>query len=82
MRALAPLVEHGAHLLGAAALTLTNDGGAVHWRSLECLATCTVSRAPSAAALGIPPSAPTAVVVQLNGGGGTYHLQLSGALAP
>ncbi len=81
VRALTPLVRHGAHLLGAVALTLTNDDGGVHWRALECLATCTVSRAPSPEPMAAS-GAPTAVVVQLDGGGGTYHLQLHAALAP
>jgi hypothetical protein len=76
--ALASLTEHGAHWIGSVALLLTNESGATYWRTLECVATCKVLKAPAGAALVAEAAAPNTGVVELSGNGGTYHLQLQG----
>jgi hypothetical protein len=76
--ALAPITKGGARWLGSATLLVTNDGGTTYWRSLECVATCKVLSGAGAA----PLSAPVAGVVELSGGGATYHMQLQGQQTP
>ena len=76
--ALASLTGQGAHWLGSVVLLLTNENGAAYWRTLECVATCKVLKAPAGAALVAEAAAPNAGVVELSGNGGTYHLQLQG----
>jgi hypothetical protein len=72
---LAPMTQQGAHWLGSAALLLTNENGAIYWRSLDCVATCKVLNAPAGMALTVG-GKPEAGVIELSGAGGTYHLQL------
>ena len=73
-RLVAPMIKDGAHLLGSVSMLVTNEGGAIYWRKLECVATCTVLNAPGTAAL--PAAAAVGGVVELSGNGGTYHLAL------
>ena len=73
--ALAPVTQPDAHWLGSAALLVTNENGALYWRGLDCIATCKVLNPPAGAALESG-AKPVAGVVELSGGGGTYHLQL------
>jgi hypothetical protein len=65
----------GAQWLGSASLLLTNEGGSIFWRRLDCVASCKVLTAPAATAL---PSAgqPSAGVLEFTGSGGVYHLAL------
>jgi hypothetical protein len=79
--ALVPVTSQGAHWLGSAVLLLTNEGGATYWRTLECVATCKVLKAPAGTALAPAAGAPIAGVVELSGDGGTYHLQVQGQRA-
>ena len=78
--ALAPVTQQGAHWIGSAALLITNENGAIYWRGLDCIATCKVLNPPAGADL-VPGAKPVAGVVELTGGGGTYHLQLQGTRA-
>jgi len=73
--ALAPLSQQNGHWLGSAALLVTNENGAIYWRELDCIATCKVLNPPAGTALESG-AKPVAGVVELTGGGGTYHLQL------
>jgi hypothetical protein len=75
--ALAPVTQQDAHWLGSAVLLMTNEDGAIYWRGLDCIATCKVLNPPAGMALE-PGAKPVAGVVELSGGGGTYHLQLQG----
>jgi hypothetical protein len=72
--ALAPVTQKG-HWLGSAALLVTNENGAIYWRGLDCIATCKVLNPPAGTVLESG-AKPVAGVVELTGGGGTYHLQL------
>jgi hypothetical protein len=80
--ALAPITRDGAHWLGSATLLLTNEGGTMYWRALECVATCSVLSGGDATAFPAADAAPLAGVVELSGGGGTYHMQLQGQRTP
>lgn len=80
--ATAPLTAAGAHWLGSFAVLLTNEGGTLRWRGLECLATCTVLAAPSSPDLPAPPAQAIGGVVELTGSGATYHLNLRSRLVP
>ena len=73
--ALAPLTQRDGHWLGSAALLVTNENGAIYWRGLDCITTCKVLNPPAGTALESD-AKPVAGVVELTGGGGTYHLQL------
>jgi len=73
--ALAPITQQDSHWLGSAALLVTNENGVIYWRGLDCIATCKVLNPPSGTALESG-AKPVAGVVELTGGGGTYHLQL------
>ncbi|MEO7456165.1 MAG: hypothetical protein ABIY52_07870 [Gemmatimonadaceae bacterium] len=74
-RLVAPLVKEGATWLGSVSLLLTNEGGSVYWRRLDCVTSCKVLSSPAATAL--PASKQQASgVVELSGAGGTYHLAL------
>ncbi len=76
--AIAPLTTHGAGWLGSAAMLLTNEGGKTYWRALDCVATCTVSNAPSATAeLAADAQKAVTGVVELSGNAATYHLALT-----
>jgi hypothetical protein len=66
----------GAQWIGAVSLLLTNEGGTVFWRRLDCVASCKVLTAPATTALPTTPAQPFAGVVELSGSGGTYHLAL------
>lgn len=66
----------GANWLGSVSLLLTNEGGAVFWRRLDCVASCKVLSAPAITALPATASPAFAGVVELTGSGGTYHLAL------
>ncbi|HEU4996449.1 MAG TPA: hypothetical protein VFT29_16650 [Gemmatimonadaceae bacterium] len=66
----------GAHWLGSVSLLLTNEGGSVFWRRLDCVASCKVLSGPATTALPATPAPPFAGVVELSGNGGTYHLAL------
>ncbi|MEO8624012.1 MAG: hypothetical protein ABI625_23235 [bacterium] len=79
-RLVAPMVKDGAHWIGSASLLLTNEGGAIYWRRLDCVASCKVLNGPAAAALPSTKGAPG--VVELSGSGGTYHLALQANRTP
>lgn len=79
--ALAPVIKQGAHWLGSATLMVTNDGGTVYWRALECVATCSVLSGASPSPFPAPTEKPLAGVVELSGSGATYHMQLQGQRA-
>jgi hypothetical protein len=66
----------GARWLGSVSLLLTNEGGSVFWRRLDCVASCKVLSAPATTALPAAPTSAFAGVVELSGSGGTYHLAL------
>ena len=74
-QALAPLTGRGDKLLGAAIFLVTNEGGAAYWRSIDCVATCTVLNRPATPELA---ATPAASVLELTGAGATYHMQVSG----
>lgn len=74
---LAPLVKDGSFWMGSANLLLTNEGGSIYWRKLDCVKTCTVLNAPASSALAKGQGQPNAGVVELSGNGGTYHLALN-----
>lgn len=78
--ALTPLTAKGANVLGAAILVVANEGGTLYWRALECVATCSVLTAPTAAAL--QGNATNQGVLELTGAGGTYHFNLIGRRLP
>lgn len=78
--ALAPVTQQDAHWIGSTALLITNENGAIYWRGLDCIATCKVLNPPAGTDL-VPGAKPVAAVVELTGGGGTYHLQLQGSRA-
>ena len=80
-RLVAPLLKDGAHWIGSVSLLLTNESGAIFWRRLDCVASCTVVQAPAATALPAGPQ-PFSGVVELTGAGGTYHLALRANRAP
>jgi len=77
---LAPVTQQDAHWIGSAVLLITNENGAIYWRGLDCIATCKVLNPPAGTDLA-PGAKPVAGVVELTGGGGTYHLQLQGTRA-
>ena len=81
-RLLAPFVDQGAHVLGSAGLLVTNEGGAIYWRSLDCITSCKVVSAPAATALLTTTAQPSGAVVELSGHGGTYHLALQARRTP
>jgi len=78
--ALSPVTQQDAHWIGSAVLLVTNENGAIYWRGLDCIATCKVLNPPAGTDLA-PGAKPVAGVVELTGGGGTYHLQLQGTRA-
>ena len=78
----APLVKQGANWLGSVSLLLTNEGGSIYWRRLDCVASCKVLAAPASAALPAATAQPFAGTVELSGNGGTYHLALRANRAP
>lgn len=78
--AIAPLTSKGANLLGAAILVVANEGGTLYWRTLECVATCSVLTAPTATAL--QGNATNQGVLELTGAAGTYHFNLIGRRLP
>jgi hypothetical protein len=71
------LVKQGANLVGTVSMLVTNEGGAIFWRKLECVASCKVLNGPAATA--VSGAQPAAGVVELSGNGGTYHLALRAA---
>lgn len=79
---LAPFVDQGAHVLGSGSLLLTNEGGTIYWRSLECIASCKVVSAPPATPLATKAAQPSAATLELSGHGGTYHLALQARREP
>jgi len=81
-RLVAPLVKQGANWLGSVSLLLTNEGGSIYWRRLDCVASCRVLAGPAASALPAPTGQPFAGTVELSGNGGTYHLALRANRAP
>jgi hypothetical protein len=66
----------GAHWLGSVSLVVTNEGGAIYWRQLDCVASCKVLSAPAATALPATGGKAVGGIVELSGNGGTYHLAL------
>ncbi len=78
--ALTPLTSKGASLLGAAILVVANEGGTLYWRALDCVTTCSVLTAPTAAAL--QGNTTNQGVLELTGAGGTYHFNLIGRRLP
>ena len=81
-RLVAPLVKQGANWLGSVSLLLTNEGGSIYWRRLDCVASCKVLSVPAASALPAATGQPFAGTVELSGNGGTYHLALRANRAP
>lgn len=79
---LAPFIDRGANWLGSASLLVTNEGGSIYWRRLECIAACKVLAQPGAAPLVASAAQPSAGTVELSGKGGTYHLALQAKHAP
>lgn len=77
--ALSPLARNGGHWLGSVTLLLTNDDGALYWRELDCVATCKVLSGAAATRLPAASDSSVAGVVELTGGGATYHLKLQAA---
>ena len=78
--AISGLTSRGAHLLGSATLVISNVNGKVTWNSLDCVATCKVLRGPGAGAdVG---AAAVSGVVQLEGSGATYHMQVAVSSKP
>jgi hypothetical protein len=62
--------------LGSATLLLTNEGGTMYWRALECVETCKVLSGSAATNFAARGGRPVAGVVELSGSGATYHMQL------
>jgi hypothetical protein len=81
-RLVAPLVKQGANVVGSVSLLLTNEGGDVYWRRLDCVASCKVVQAPAKTALPATNGQPLGSTVELSGSGGTYHLALRASRAP
>jgi hypothetical protein len=81
-RLVAPLLKQGANLVGSVSLLLTNEGGDVYWRRLDCLASCKVLSGPAATALPAASGQPFGTTVELSGSGGTYHLALRASRTP
>jgi hypothetical protein len=81
-RLVAPLVKQGANLLGSVSLLVTNEGGAVYWRRLDCVVSCRVLSGPATTALPATGGQAFASTVELSGNGGTYHLALRASRAP
>jgi hypothetical protein len=79
--ALAPATSDGARWLGSATLLVTNENGTVYWRALECVSTCKVLSGADAKPFAAPGGAPLAGVVQLEGAGASYHMQVQGQQA-
>ena len=81
-RLVAPLVKQGANWLGSVSLLVTNEGGAIYWRRLDCVMSCRVLTGPATTALPATGGQPFASTVELSGNGGTYHLALRASRAP
>lgn len=77
---MAPAVASGTQWLGSLTVVLTNEGGTLRWRALDCAVTCSVLAAPDAAE--IVPAPAAGGVVELTGAGGTYHLNLRAQRLP
>jgi hypothetical protein len=75
-RLVAPLVKDGAHWLGSVSLLLTNEGGAIFWRRLDCVSSCSILTGPATTALPAATTQTSNGVVEFSGHGGTYHLAL------
>ncbi len=75
--ALAPLTAREAHWIGSASLLLINDGGTARWRGVDCVKSCAVLQPVTEASLAANAPRPAAAVVELSGGSGTYHLQVT-----
>lgn len=70
------LNQAGVHRIGAVSLLVTNEGGTVWWRRMDCVLDCAVLQGiPSGTGAAL--SSPTNGVYELTGAGGTYHLNLS-----
>ncbi len=70
------LSRAGVHRIGAVSLLVTNEGGTVWWRRMDCVQACAVLKGlPDGT--GVALSMPTNGVYELTGAGGTYHLNLS-----
>ena len=80
-RLVAPLVKAGANWIGSVNLLLTNENGAIFWRRLDCVASCSVLTGPATTALPASAAQPSNGVVEFSGNGGTYHLALQAARA-
>jgi hypothetical protein len=81
-RLIAPLVKRGANLVGSVSLLLTNEGGEIYWRRLDCVASCKVLSGPATTALPAASGQSFGSTVELSGSGGTYHLALRAGRAP
>ena len=74
--ALGALTQAGAHRIGSVSLLLTNEGGSIWWRRMECIQDCAMLK-------GLAPQGGTSLttatngVFELTGAGGTYHLNLN-----
>src|SRR4051794_34309439 len=49
--ALSAMTTGGAHWLGSATLSVTNDNGTIYWKSLDCVASCSVLSGAASKAL-------------------------------
>jgi hypothetical protein len=74
--AVEPLVRRGARWVGSAALLLTRETGVSYWRGLDCVTSCKVISGAASASLNTAGPAAPSGVIELSGGGATYHVKL------
>ena len=70
------LSRTGVHRIGAVSLLVTNEGGPLWWRRMDCVQDCAVLQGIPEGT-GAPLAKPTNGVYELTGAGGTYHMNLS-----
>ena len=73
---LVSLGQAGSRRIGVVSVLLTNEGGVTWWRRMECVEDCAVLKGLTPAA-GASLATTTNGGFELNGAGGTYHLNLS-----
>ena len=74
--AVEPLVSGGARWIGSATLLLTREAGVSYWRGLDCVTSCKIISGGASASLNAADAAASSGVIELSGGGATYHLKL------
>jgi hypothetical protein len=74
--AVEPLVSGGARWIGSASLLLTREAGVSYWRGLDCVTSCKVVSGAASASLSAGDASAPSGVIELSGGGATYHLKL------